>query len=350
MGLDGQVSPVAGDVTRPACGVSVDQRLSDVREVWHCAALTSFDASHREQVFQVNLGGTRETLALAALLPRLERFVYVSTAYVCGTMSGIVPEDSVSPSCFRNAYEESKAAGEAVVRRSSLPWDIYRPSILMDGDADDRAHRMVFGAALTMYRGVVAKARRAGLSVKDVRERVRTTPRGEAWMDIGARIPAVHSATHNIIALDDCVEVMLRLREATRPAHQTYNIVSPVPVSTADLFAAIQEALRIRGIVFDTSITVQALMSSQNPAERAIARLGSVYFPYVCHPEPHWERENVRAIVPDDTRQVVTTEYLRRAVEAMYSQYLQQNPLQTAISIGLNENREPGRSNARAPL
>ena len=73
-------------------------------------------------------------LELAAGLPRLRRFTYVSTAYVAGEHRGIFGEDDFDVGQrFRNPYEQSKFEAEGLVRSyaSRLPVTIVRPSIVV---------------------------------------------------------------------------------------------------------------------------------------------------------------------------------------------------------------------------
>src|SRR4029079_13588380 len=39
-------------------------------------------------------------------------------------------EDNLEPAAFRNSYERSKHEAEALVRSSTLPWTIARPSLV----------------------------------------------------------------------------------------------------------------------------------------------------------------------------------------------------------------------------
>jgi nucleoside-diphosphate-sugar epimerase len=64
-------------------------------------------------------------------VPDLERFTYVSTAYVAGDRRGTVYEDDHRCGRFRNSYERSKHEAEALVRASGLPWTVARPSIVV---------------------------------------------------------------------------------------------------------------------------------------------------------------------------------------------------------------------------
>jgi nucleoside-diphosphate-sugar epimerase len=68
------------------------------------------------------------------------RLLHISTAYVCGTQDGEVrPGDTGAD--FTNGYEASKAAAEALVRASGLPYAIARPSVVVGDWAEGRISR-----------------------------------------------------------------------------------------------------------------------------------------------------------------------------------------------------------------
>jgi alcohol-forming fatty acyl-CoA reductase len=77
------VDVVEGDLGVASLGLSVRDRaaLGTVTHVVHCAASVSFDLPVQEAA-QANIYATLHLLQLAKQLPRLARFVYVSTAYV----------------------------------------------------------------------------------------------------------------------------------------------------------------------------------------------------------------------------------------------------------------------------
>jgi thioester reductase-like protein len=147
-----------GDVERPRLGLSRDDhsRLAQrVTHIVHCAAGTKFSlplAAAR----RINVGGTREVLALARHCARLVRLSHVSTAYVAGDREGQIREDELDRGQgFNNSYERSKFEAEILVRSymESLPITVFRPSIIV-GDSRD-GHLADFA---TVYRPLRAIA------------------------------------------------------------------------------------------------------------------------------------------------------------------------------------------------
>jgi long-chain acyl-CoA synthetase len=135
-----RVVAVAGDIERPGLGLDrrhVDLIGDEVTRVVHCAASVSFGLT-LEQARSVNVDGTRRMLELAERCAAggdgLERFTYISTAYVAGTHRGVFGEDDLDVGQgFRNPYERTKFESERLVRSRAgdLSVQILRPSIVV---------------------------------------------------------------------------------------------------------------------------------------------------------------------------------------------------------------------------
>lgn len=140
-GNDGRIPALhailPGDVTQPGLGLSA-ATVGDHDLLIHCAATTRFDLAEADYR-TTNIGGVANALAVAQAGGMA--FLHVSTAYVCGPRGGTIGEDDPLPATgFANGYEASKAAGEALVAASGLPWAIARPSVVV-GDYDTGAIR-----------------------------------------------------------------------------------------------------------------------------------------------------------------------------------------------------------------
>jgi thioester reductase-like protein len=133
-----RVTPVIGDVTHAGLGLDATTRqrlVARVRAIVHCAADTTFSRP-LEQARAVNTEGTRNLLDLASDW-RVERIVHVSTAFVAGARTGLIREHELDAGAgFINGYEQSKHEAEALVRGSSLPFVVLRPSTIV---CDDRS-------------------------------------------------------------------------------------------------------------------------------------------------------------------------------------------------------------------
>jgi thioester reductase-like protein len=134
-----RLRPVPAELTRPELGLTARDRadlVANVGRIVHCAASISFTLP-LDEARAINVGGTREVLALACELPRLERVVHVSTAYVAGRSQGPFREvDLARGQAFRNTYEQSKhEAEELIATTGGLPLVTVRPSIVV-GESD----------------------------------------------------------------------------------------------------------------------------------------------------------------------------------------------------------------------
>ena len=115
----GRVEMLEGDPASMDLGLSgaeVRKLASEVAVIHHCAAITYLGVERRVAE-QVNVGGTREVLELAALAPSLERLVHWSTSLVSGARRGYVLEEELTaPAGFRNVIEETRFRAERLVR------------------------------------------------------------------------------------------------------------------------------------------------------------------------------------------------------------------------------------------
>jgi nucleoside-diphosphate-sugar epimerase len=161
-----RVLMIEGDLTRDDLGISVQDRArlgSTATTVVHLAANTSFSQS-LDDARGVNRDGTRRLLELTAGWPRVSRWIYTSTAFVAGHRTGVVREtdDTDAGDSWVNAYEQSKAEAEALVRAQRTDWIVARPSTIVCDDpsgritqvnAVHRALRLYFGGLAAMLPG-----------------------------------------------------------------------------------------------------------------------------------------------------------------------------------------------------
>lgn len=139
--LGSRIEAVDGDITFPGFGLQPEVRERLTRETdqfFHVAALTALNGS-QEECFNINLGGTKEALALAKSFRekgKLKRFFYFSTAYVAGSRQTYCSREDGLPAhpAHANFYEASKYEAEKCVRAAmseGLPATIFRPSIVV---------------------------------------------------------------------------------------------------------------------------------------------------------------------------------------------------------------------------
>ena len=130
---------ILGDMNQPNCGISLSDmdmlREGGISSIWHCAANMAFLPKDREKLIHTNVTGTKALMTIAKQLG-VARFIYISTAYTAGALTGEVKEvlhDGNQE--FGNCYEESKHLAEHAVASfcecNGLNWNILRPSIVM---------------------------------------------------------------------------------------------------------------------------------------------------------------------------------------------------------------------------
>jgi len=143
LGRHERLSAWAADIERPGLGLDarrLDELAERVSTVVHCAASVSFSLG-LDRSRAVNVDGTGRMVDFAERCASrgdgLDRFSYVSTAYVAGAHRGRFAEDDLDVrQSFRNPYEQSKFEAERMVRErtADLPAQVLRPSIVV-GDS-----------------------------------------------------------------------------------------------------------------------------------------------------------------------------------------------------------------------
>ncbi len=136
-----RIIPVIGDITKEDLNLADADRELLIRNtdyIIHTAALIGIRHT-KEEFWDANVTGTENVLSFAELIQEdhpLKRFSHISTAYVAGTGSGRIMEDSLENSGFSSLYEESKYEGELRVREASdkFPVSVFRPGEIV-GDS-----------------------------------------------------------------------------------------------------------------------------------------------------------------------------------------------------------------------
>lgn len=165
---------VEGDVTTSGCGV-LDALDGSVEQVWHAAASLQFEDRHREGIRATNVDGTRHVVELAERLGA-STFNYVSTAYVAGRATGVIPERRDPEADTNNHYERSKIDAEALVAAAPMRVRILRPSIVVGHSrtlaATSFSGYYGFIRQLVQFRGVLERTQRGLLERTPLRLRV----------------------------------------------------------------------------------------------------------------------------------------------------------------------------------
>jgi nucleoside-diphosphate-sugar epimerase len=122
-----RIEILRGDLERCLLSKEVLRKLT---HVLHAAAHTSLRS--RRTVWSANVEGTQTLANVVTRAPKLERFLFVGTAYRCGALSeSVVGEDDLAAETHVAEYTRTKAEAEQLLERMALPLVIARPSIVV---------------------------------------------------------------------------------------------------------------------------------------------------------------------------------------------------------------------------
>ena len=249
---DGRLIVEVGDCEIEGFGLSSEAHRrveKEVTGILHAAANTAFDLSP-DKAFAANVLGTRNALNLARSLRHLERFGFVSSAYIAGTRSGVILEDGACLDAgFDNEYERSKATAESEVLASGLPAATYRLGIVVGRATDGVVSRMTGGAYLLMR------------LVQD---------------GLIALYPSGEGQTVDMLPVDFASSAVVHLFCSARPASSIYHVCAGRngAITTTEFFATLVEALcaadpqwTTQGYPSPTGAPVEALRAFRKTVE-----------------------------------------------------------------------------------
>ena len=227
-----------GDVTQSACGLvpATIARLRDgnMEVFWHFASDLRHEAHHQKVLQHTNIEGAMNAAALAAALGA-KRFVYVSTAYVCGRTEGIIEEElPAADTKFNNAYEESKAQAEhglvELCQTLGLRLTILRPSIVIGPRSTQSAEGSQTGLLGILHAVSWITSSQAGRSAR-------------------LRVTACPDAEINFIPVDCVVTDMIGLATTGFGDQRVRHLTAVSSITVAQCWRAISEATGMRNLV-----------------------------------------------------------------------------------------------------
>jgi len=141
-----------GDVEREDLGLR--SPLSSVRVVHHLAARFAFGLS-REEARRANVVGTENVMRWAALLPALDRFVFLGGHRMTVTPHASIDDAALARHYAAGAYEGSKIEAYVRFRRLAaelgLPWTAVHPATVI-GDSHTGRTTQLTGLGETVQR------------------------------------------------------------------------------------------------------------------------------------------------------------------------------------------------------
>ncbi len=225
--ISGHLQFVPGDITEEDLGLKDPESIAEgVTGIFHLAAAYDL-AVARITGMKVNVEGTRNVVTFAGRCKSLERFDYISTAYVSGSYKGTFSEDDFERGQnFKNFYEETKFLAEKIVRyRKDVPSVIYRPGVVVgDSTTGDTAK----------YDGPYYVLRT-----------MQSLPNNFPFPRIGKGNVEV-----NLVPVDYVVKALAELSTDQESIGRTFHLTDPSPLRVAELQELLAAALNKRFISY----------------------------------------------------------------------------------------------------
>jgi thioester reductase-like protein len=274
-----RVVAVRGDITRPGLGLGRrrDALAERVGQVVHGAASVSFGLS-LDASRATNVEGTRRVLKFAQRCQErggLQRFTYISTAYVAGKHAGCFSEDDLDVGqSFRNAYERSKFEAERLVVRwrARLPVTVARPSIIV-GEREGgwtASFNVLYWPLRAFSRGAYAA------------------------------LPARADAPVDVVSVDYVADAILALSQAAETEGATFHLTAGMHVSSVgelvELATGFFERPAPRLIdptVYRRLVHPLLIRTSRDERFRRMLRRSEVFFPYFAT-RAHYDNRRTR--------------------------------------------------------
>ena len=294
--IGARLEVVSGDITEEACGVSTQLRADAAREggttFWHMAASLSYEDRHRAHIRLHNVDGTRHALTLAEQLGA-ERFVYVSTAYTCGRVTGLVEETLHSlDRPFNNVYEQTKCEAEHLVHAWSLATGtraaILRPSVVVGPEATHSP-----GGSDTGLYGFARETTR-------LKRMLQAAPRARVMLGDG-------EAELNLVPVDALVNAMTDLAEQDFAGGLVHHLTAAQSPSVDTVLATVGRVCGAGPIQ-----VVSARSEPPSPVERAMDRRAEFYASYLRAPKTFARRAGTPIRVDDAAFERFVRAYARQ--------------------------------------
>jgi thioester reductase-like protein len=231
-----------GDISLPGLGLNEaakKQVISTVEEVWHCAASLSFEQEDREEIFRMNVDGTKNVIDLVRQVPGC-RLQHVSTAYIAGDRTDVALETEINiGQNFKNAYEESKCQAELLIAaeqaKGAIAASVYRPSIVIGDSKSGRT---------THFHGVYAFIRALWAALERLRRRMPQP----GTVHLPLRVLGAETQTLNFVPIDYVADAMIAISRQAGSVGGAYHLANPSPTENRMWLQHICRTLRVEGI------------------------------------------------------------------------------------------------------
>ncbi|MFQ5424660.1 MAG: SDR family oxidoreductase [Phycisphaerae bacterium] len=243
--------------------------LRGVDQIVHAAASTTFHNDRNGEPMHTNRDGTQALLDLAERAG-VRRFLLVSTAFVCGERTGLVPEGvfQAEPR-FCNDYEHSKWEAERRVRAWATDGrvaTICRPSILVGDRATGRA---------TTAGGIYVMARATEILARAVEDDPDTDRH-----HVPLRLRGRPDATANLVPVCWTASRIASIVRTPSQHGGVYHLTNAAPSTFAEIKRWLESYFDVGGGVFTGS---SEPLSAPNSYEEAFYAVGDIVGDYFRH-------------------------------------------------------------------
>jgi thioester reductase-like protein len=291
-----RIELLAGDIARPRLDLGDDEweRLrAEVRSVFHLAAIYNL-AVPLAAAQRVNVGGTGNVLELCLAAKRLERLVYVSTAYVAGRRRGVVYEhELVLGQGFKNHYESTKFQAEVWVREliDRVPAVILRPAIVVGDSRTGETEK--FDGPYYLLRAI-ARAHASGRAIPQF-------GRSEA--------------AFNVVPVDYVVGAAAVAASDPAVTGETLHLVDPNPLPTRRLLSLLSSEYAGRAPAGRIPPRLVSASLHLGPVRRLFGGTPYESIPYLNHPVVFDPRRALELLAPHGLRPPHFGEYAGAMVD-----------------------------------
>jgi len=255
----------------------------------HCAAATGFanDQETFSKVNKVNVIGIKHILTLINEI-YINKFIYVSSAYSSGRMSGqVFPDIQYQDPFFPNHYQKSKYDAELLVKDFSksnkLNTLIFRPSTI-----GGRLIEEPFGA-VNKYDVFLGFAK-GFIKIKSVF-------RG-SWINIVEDLYSIPLRMHihpesglNIVPVDFCAKLIV-YAALNISKSQSYHLANHNFILHKKYFPLIFDRIKIEGVNY-----IDYLPNDQSEIERVYYdNLGAIFDHYITQPPLYFDNQSMKEL------------------------------------------------------
>lgn len=293
---------ISGDTALPNFGMSpqaLDWVRQHCRHLMHSAATVQFNNSPSNEILRANINSAKRAADLFRSC-KMEKMVYVSTAYVCGRRSGTIYEGELDlDQPFRNDYENSKMFAEKLLR-SSVPEEqliVVRPAIIV-GDSTTGETRQFH----SIYRFAQFTSILADAASKDANGQ---------W-EHNVRLTVSADKTLNLVAVDwvsaATVEI---LKQFKHDRFNTFHLTPSEPTRLCEIEAALQHCFNYFGVKFVGNMPE---LIDRSEREDFFYGYVSSYLDY-WRDDPQFDRRHADQYLRDIHEPRIDEEFLKRTFQ-----------------------------------